>query len=411
MRVVLFSEDQQLCQLCRNILSDYRITNEPLIVAAPELPLPEAEIYVWDYRAEMSLARELAARQPHRHLLLVDRKELTGAERSSLAGMMVVLKPATKATLAAWLTQATPEHRLPVGTSRNSRDAVVEALFEANLRLQEYDRDRTTFLARAIHDFRAPLTATNGYCGLLLAGQLGPLSETQREVLSRTQNSVKRLARMTSAMFHLTAGLQVRDGPNLEQGDIRECIKQALHEMQPLADERSIQVITNLKPPSPLRFDHGHIVQVLTNLLENACKFTPKGGTIEIRGYPFFWERRSPVVREYADPGRRVQTSDVTNSFRIDVCNTGPAIAPERLNWVFEEYASYQPGPGSPTAGLGLAICKQIVQQHGGRIWAENEGAGPVLSFVLPSEIESVGGVTRGAEIGRAHTEDKGEKR
>ena len=77
---------------------------------------------------------------------------------------------------------------------------------EANLRLQEYDRARTDFMAKTVHDFRAPLMAANGYCGLLLDEAMGPLAPAQREVLDRVQASLKRLARMTAAMFELSTG-------------------------------------------------------------------------------------------------------------------------------------------------------------------------------------------------------------
>ena len=93
---------------------------------------------------------------------------------------------------------------------RADRDEILQCLIQANLKLQEYDQDRTTFLARAVHDFRAPLTAISGYCGLLLGEPLGPLTENQREVLRRMQHSTKRLSRMASAMFQLSVGRHVK---------------------------------------------------------------------------------------------------------------------------------------------------------------------------------------------------------
>lgn len=398
MRLVLFSDDRTLYELCRRVLADHQVAYQQLILAEPELPLPEADFYIWDSRQAMDTGRDLAALQPSRHLLLVNRHDLAGPEAAKFLGTMVVLKPVTRAALAAWLDQAIAE-RATVARPATGNGSIVKAFFEANLRLQEYDQDRTEFLARAIHDFRAPLTATNGYCGLLLAGQLGPLTDGQKEVLSRTQNSLKRLSRLTSAMFQLTMGMRTQHSANLERGDIRECIDQALHELQPMAAERKIEVRTNLRlPPLTILFDHGQVVQVLQNLLENACKFTPKAGHIGISGYPYFWERRSNRVPGVIAAERRVRPSPVTNSFRVDVCNSGAVIQPELLNRLFEEHTSSR-SRGSEPGGLGLAICGRIMQQHKGRIWAENRTEGPMVSFLLPAEPSLNGDVNGGAQI------------
>jgi signal transduction histidine kinase len=300
---------------------------------------------------------------------------------------MLVLKPVTKAALAAWLEEArtlrAESVKQPVDGKR-----MLRALVAANLRLQECDQDRTSFLARVIHDFRAPLTATNGYCGLLLAEELGPLTDIQKEVLGRTQNSLRRLSRMTSAMFHLAVGWRVPRVPNLKEGDVRECVEQAIHETQPLAVERRIQISTELTPPSQtIYFDPEEIQQVLTNLLENACKFASKGGHIGVRGYPHFWERRCSNANGLVKVERRRERNSgaTPNAFRLDVSNTGAAISVERLSRIFDEYTSYG-GNEEGGSGLGLAICKFIVQRHRGRIWAENQTGGPMLSFVLPFE-------------------------
>ena len=165
----------------------------------------------------------------------------------------ILLKPATRATLS----DLPRVRRCPRSTNRfrehlrADRDEILQCLIQANLRLQEYDQDRTTFLARAVHDFRAPLTALSGYCGLLLAEPLGPLTESQREVLRRMLNSTKRLSRMAAAMFQLSVGRHVKRRPELQRGDIRECLDQALHEITPFADDKSIEITADLAPAQP----------------------------------------------------------------------------------------------------------------------------------------------------------------
>src|ERR1700730_11271688 len=86
------------------------------------------------------------------------------------------------------------------GEASEHNDAL-QCLLMANLKLQEYDQDRTNFLARAVHDFRAPLMAANGYCSILLQQTVGPLTDSQTELGKRMHRSLKKLTRITSAMF------------------------------------------------------------------------------------------------------------------------------------------------------------------------------------------------------------------
>ena len=133
--------------------------------------------------------------------------------RTGPAEATILLKPVTRATLSAFLglAVASQEERISASHSlRADRDEILQCLIETNLKLQEYDQDRTNFLARAVHDFRAPLTAISGYCGLLLSEPFGSLDENQRDVLLRMQHSAKRLSRMASAMFQLSVGRHVK---------------------------------------------------------------------------------------------------------------------------------------------------------------------------------------------------------
>jgi two-component system clock-associated histidine kinase SasA len=211
------------------------------------------------------------------------------------------------------------------------------------------------------------------------------LNEEQREVLQRMQHSAKRLSRMTSAMFQLSIGRRVKRRPNLTEGDIRECIEQALHEIAPMADSKSISISVDLSPETPLlMLEQGLMEQVLINLLDNACKFTPKTGRIEIRGYPCFWERRSSRNAVAIAGERRRTESRKPNAYRIDVVDSGPPVPPEHLENIFEEYTSYSGGQDRSGGGLGLAICRMIISQHEGHVWAEETSAGSMFSFLLP---------------------------
>jgi signal transduction histidine kinase len=388
MRITLISADGDLYTLCREILNNMAGYDWDLSIATQASCPTGADLYIWDGFGTIDLPRELDQRLC-RHLFLVHRND-AGKFCHNLGGAegTILLKPVTRASLSAFLgfaATASQERTSMTSSLRADRDEILQCLIQSNLRLQEYDQDRTNFLARAVHDFRAPLTATGGYCGLLLDGALGPLSKDQKEVLRRMQHSIKRLSRMASAMFELSVGRQVKVQPDLQEADIEECVEQALHEINPFADGKGVSISVDLEPvPGALYFEPGQIEQVLVNLLDNACKFTPRAGEIEIRGYPFFWERRS--LRHSHTPllERRDQDSRSPNTYRIDILDSGPRILHEHLENIFEEYTSYHGGRDRSGGGLGLAICRMIIKLHDGRVWAENTDHGPRFSFVIP---------------------------
>lgn len=408
MTINLISTDGELHRLCREVVADIPDLGHSwtIRVITPEEAWLEADLHIWDFHPNLTFPGRLNW-NPLRHLFLVDRKDLAAFQQTTgVAEGNILLKPVSRATLATFLAPAVSS-----GTAKSfraDRDEILQCLIQTNLKLQEYDQDRTAFLARAVHDFRAPLTALNGYCGLLLSEPLGPLNDSQKDVLSRMQNSVKRLSRMASAMFQLSVGRHVKSRPDMQPGDIRECLNQALHEITPFADEKSIAITPELEPVrGELCFEAGQIEQVLINILDNACKFTPKTGSIEIRGYPYFWERRSTRTNLPIPAERRRRANHESNSYRIDISDSGAPIPEEHLHRIFEEYTSYAGGRDRSGGGLGLAICKMIVTHHEGRVWAENRESGPIFSFVLPIHRAGSGFHDGGDHV--ANTENTGE--
>jgi signal transduction histidine kinase len=389
--VSLISQDTELRRLCRETLSD--LFGKDLNFSVSDADIGKADVCIWDYEPGLLVSNIKTWSLTQRHLFVVNTAHINAlCEHLPTRDLNLLLKPVTRATLSAFLGKnsscplptSSAQHALD--SMRTDRDKMLECLIDTNLKLQTYDQERTNFLARAMHDFRAPLSAVDGYCGLLLAEQLGPITQNQRQAFERVRQSVKRLSRMATGMFQLSIGGKIETRLRLQKGDGVTCLDQALHELKPLVEQKRLRISVNLQPPAaPLYFEQEQIAQVFVNLLENACKFTPKSGFVEISGYPFMWERRRSAMICPGDAAdRRIADSGAPNSYRIDIRDNGPGIRPEHLDKIFEEYTSYRGGNDRSGGGLGLAICKSIVCAHQGYICAHNSAGGTVFSFVLP---------------------------
>jgi signal transduction histidine kinase len=396
MKVVLLSNDRDLYTLCREVLNGFAAPDWQLLIAIPSNCPTDADFYIWDCEGTMKVPTELSQRLS-KHLFLVHRNDVGNLYQNleSIEGP-ILLKPVTRGSMSAFLGFAAATHIEQIASAnslRADRDDMLQCLIQSNLKLQEFDQDRTNFLARAVHDFRAPLTAIVGYCGLLLSEALGTLNEDQKEVLRRMQHSGKRLSRMSSAMFELSVGRVVKRQPDLKEVAIEDCVQQALYEIGPIADGKDISVSVDLDMvPGTLHVERGQIEQVLINLLDNACKFTPRRGSIEIQGSACFWDRRSKHPSQISVCERRAENSQTHNAYRLDIRDSGSPIPQSHLEDIFEEYTSYAGGKDRSGGGLGLAICRMIVTLHNGCVWAENTVFGPQFSMVLPvraAEVES----------------------
>jgi signal transduction histidine kinase len=319
------------------------------------------DIYVCDFESSPALPAAIAKAGDASKIVVVRKGSLSSARRR-IAGANVVFvqTPMTPLALRAVLESAVARVQIE--------------MIDTNSKLRAYDRDRANFLARAIHDIRVPLMAIQGYCGLFLAGQLGALDAEQTKVLERMQRSLTRLGRLVEAMLDLGAGSQATDKLSLGYADIQACVQQGLHEVRQFVEKKQIELKVDVEPPDEgLLFDAEQLEQVLVNLLDNACKFTPQGGSIHVRG-------RSVNAEELGKLG----LLEAAAGYRVDVSDTGRGIDPDHIERIFDEHTSFG-GPLDRSGwGLGLAICRMIIQAHNGRIWADSGAQGSSFSFVLP---------------------------
>ncbi len=387
MNLEIISEDASFLRACRDIARETSATAWNFTLRGDWSGSADADLCLWEYKPVDKLPRD--APWGTRCFVLVAAHDLASFRATcGYAEPGIILKPVSRAVLRAVLTQRLSKSSIEATRERDllrsDRDELLQCLLEANLQLQEFESQRSDFLGRALHDFHAPLSALSGYCGLLLEEQTGSLSDHQKLIVTRMHRSVRRLSRMSRAMFQLSVGRHVSVKPQLRDKDIRECVEQALHEVWQLVDEKQLQLDVQVDAPStPVLIDSGQIEQVFINLLENACKFSPRGGSIAVRGYSCFCERRANNVFCAPDAERRGNEVRPHNAYRVDIIDSGPGVSPEHMKSIFEEYVSYAGTQVKSRGGLGLAICRLIIQQHQGRIWAETRPTGATFSFIL----------------------------
>lgn len=228
--------------------------------------------------------------------------------------------------------------------------------------LKEHERLRESIVHHVNHELRTPLS-TGGMALALLAERTG-LDPESRRLVEIARDSLHHLERMTQDLLEATKAdtgkLKVEAAP----GDLSASLSSLVEALAPVAAKRGIAL--SLSAPAGLRarFDPTRLRQVVSNLVDNALKFTPSGGRVELSA------RAGEGWAELA------------------IADTGPGLQKAELGRVFDRL--YQTANkalhGQAGLGLGLHVCKELVQAHGGRIWVESEpGRGTTFRFTLPA--------------------------
>jgi len=267
------------------------------------------------------------------------------------------------------------------------REITYRNLLAAYLRLQEVNRQKTVFLGSAAHELKTPLAVMKGYYDLLLSGSLGNLTEKQRDILQESKQSCDRLVRLVSTFLNYTALESGKLVLQFQDNDIRDCMSDIIVRWKETFRRASVhlELVMDDKFPA-FKFDYPKIQQCVTNLVDNALKHTPAGGTVTLRAQGYFWERRiSPITPTQE---RRATRRPEMNSVLISVTDTGVGIATEFHQEIFEDFVRVD--PSSSGMGLGLAITKRLIQAHHGKIWVDSEpGRGSSFKFLLPMKVEA----------------------
>jgi signal transduction histidine kinase len=232
-------------------------------------------------------------------------------------------------------------------------------------KLREVDRLKTDFLARMSHELRTPLNSIIGFADVLLMGLDGELTERMVEDLQLIRGSGHHLRDIIGDILDMSRIEAGRLDLIHETFDIRRVAAELMATVAPLAEQKGVDVRIDIDDGiGPLTADRTRIRQVLWNLVGNAIKFTDRGHiTIAVRP----------------------QNGEVLFS----VTDTGIGIAPEHLSHIFDHFSQIEAGRRESISGtgLGLSISKNLVELHGGRIWAESQvGRGSAFCFTLPTQ-------------------------
>jgi signal transduction histidine kinase len=252
----------------------------------------------------------------------------------------------------------------------------------AKLRAPTGRRDEA--LASAAHELKTPLGIIAGYTDLLLSERPGSVNKQQRRILEESRQSCTRLQRFVQSFLTFSALETGNIRMHFESGDLNQCLLEIYDYWLPQFAARSFGFY--FLPGDRLdhfQFDYDKVQHIVSNLLDNALKFTPAGGKVWLTTEPNVWERRSHQQPSIVQERRKGVVLPV-NSARVTVTDSGPGVEPEYQQEIFDDFVQL-PHEGSKGTGLGLAIARRLVQAHRGKIWVDSvPGNGAKFSFLLP---------------------------
>src|SRR5216684_1497452 len=277
-----------------------------------------------------------------------------------------------------------PATQLTIQELLQEREITYRNLLAAYLKLQEVNRQKTVFLGSAAHELKTPLAVIKGYYDLLLAGSLGRLTEKQRDILEESKESCERLVRLVSMFLNYSALESGKLVLQLRDNDVRDCLEEMSARWSEAFQRKGVKLESHLDPSIPtFKFDYQKVQQAAANLLDNALKHTPTGGTVTLRARPHFWERRVSEVSPLEE--RRRFRLPRPNSVEVSVTDSGTRIPAEHHQEIFEDFVRVDRNTSG--MGLGLAIAKRLIQAHRGKIWVESGATGgSVFTFLLPMD-------------------------
>jgi NtrC-family two-component system sensor histidine kinase KinB len=231
---------------------------------------------------------------------------------------------------------------------------------------KELDQMKSDFVSKVSHELRTPIVTVQNSLALLLSKTTGPVTNEQEKFLSIAQRNLKRLGHLIDDLLDLSKLEASKMEMKFESHSIEKLVEEVCETIATWAQSKAIKIEHKVGNDIPnINLDYNKIIQVLTNIIGNAVKFTPREGMINV---------------EAGIDGSK-------ENVLVSVTDTGPGIAKEGVDKVFDKFQ--QVGERVSTdisgTGLGLSIAKEIVELHGGKIWVESDkGQGAKFTFILP---------------------------
>ena len=244
---------------------------------------------------------------------------------------------------------------------------------EKNKKLQELDQLKSDFVSTVSHELRTPLATMKEFASIIADEIPGKLNDEQKEYVSIIKGNIDRLTRLINDLLDISKIESGKMELKKRLVNIIELTEDVVLILRPKSDGKNISLKTSFQKPMPqIYIDPDKIIQVFTNLIGNAIKFTPNNGEI---------------VVELIDKPEEVECR---------VTDTGAGILPENLENVFKRFQQFnrEAGAGAKGTGLGLAITKELVNAHNGEVWVESQpGKGTKFAFTLPKHTAAAKGL------------------
>jgi signal transduction histidine kinase len=364
-----------LLELCRSFFESFEVpvrvygVEGALMARVPDEPvLPGGKEHTLPIEYEGSLIGELVVGP----LPFPERRNNLDKLSSHFSRMLdAVLFAGHKAFLASTMHLATASENYRELAQKNAH------LQQAYDKLKELDRLKSTFLATMSHELRTPLTSIIGYSEMLASGMAGELSTTQREFVDTVRAKGDQLLELILTLLDVAKLEQDKLKLTLAELDPAELSLDVLRTVQPTASKKAIQLEHRIESKLPvMKVDKTRLRQVLLNLLDNAIKFTPKGGMVRL-------EVVSTTMAPAEDANAAVFNLP-KRAVQFAVRDTGIGIPQAEYEKIFDAF--YQVD-GSATrehggSGLGLSIVKRLVEGHGGTVEVEST-VGHGTTFVV----------------------------
>jgi two-component system phosphate regulon sensor histidine kinase PhoR len=244
---------------------------------------------------------------------------------------------------------------------------------------EDTERLKTHFISMITHELRSPLNTINGYLDLALEGIAGELNQQQREFVQRARAGSEHLSALIEDLLLIARADAGQLRLNCDLIRLPEIVANAIEELELIAKDNEISISVEIASDFPQIYaDAIRMQHVLRNLIKNALRFTPPGGSVTISARV----NNNPIATATAES---IETNEDQQQIEVQIRDTGYGIAPEYQERIFDRFFQIPNAGRVNGQGLGLTIVKMIVELHGGRVTVESmAGAGSTFKFTLP---------------------------